>query len=95
MLFRILKNDTLTLFLDKNFSLLCSTLRCYFEGRKELFEGLKIMYLEHEWVKRPVIYLSTWSIQRFAFVASKKKVTCLALEFSKESRGLKDWEVVE
>ena len=32
---------------------------------------------------------------RFAFVASKKKVTCLALEFSKESRGLKDWEVVE
>lgn len=39
-------------------SLLCSTLRCYFEGRKELFEGLKIMGLEHEWVKRPVIYLS-------------------------------------
>ena len=95
MLFRIHKNDTLTLFLDKNFSLLCSTLRCYFEGRKELFEGLKIMYLEHEWFKRPVIYLSTWSIQRFAFVASKKKVTSLALEFSKESRGLKDWEIVE
>ncbi len=42
-------DSTLTLFLDKNFSLLCSTLRCYFEGRKELFEGLKIMYLEHEW----------------------------------------------
>lgn len=39
-------------------SLLCSTLRCYFEGRKELFEGLKIMELEHEWIKRPVIYLS-------------------------------------
>lgn len=37
----------------------------------------------------------SWSIQRFAFVASKKKVTCLALEFSKESKGLKDWEVVE
>ena len=39
-------------------SLLCSTLKCYFEGRKELFEGLKIMEMEHEWVKRPVIYLS-------------------------------------
>ena len=38
---------------------------------------------------------STWSIQRFAFVESKKKVPCLALEFSKESRGLKDWEIVE
>ena len=39
-------------------SLLCSTLKCYFEGRKELFEGLKIMELETEWVKRPVIYFS-------------------------------------
>ena len=39
-------------------SLLCSTLKCYFEGRKELFEGLKIIQLEKDWVKRPVIYLS-------------------------------------
>ena len=39
-------------------SLLCSTLKCYFEGRKELFEGLKIMQMEEDWVKRPVIYLS-------------------------------------
>ncbi len=39
-------------------SLLCSTLKCYFEGRKELFEGLKIMQMEKDWVKRPVIYLS-------------------------------------
>lgn len=39
-------------------SLLCSTLKCYFEGRKELFEGLKIMQVEDDWVKRPVIYLS-------------------------------------
>ena len=27
-------------------SLLCSKLKCYFEGRKELFEGLKMMELE-------------------------------------------------
>ncbi len=38
-------------------SVLCDTLRCYFEGRKELFEGLKIMDLEKEWVKHPVIRL--------------------------------------
>ena len=31
-------------------SLLCSTLKCYFEGRKDLFEGLKMMELETEWV---------------------------------------------
>jgi len=35
-------------------SLLTSTLKCYFEGRKELFEGLKIMELEKEWPKRQV-----------------------------------------
>lgn len=39
-------------------SLLTSTLKCYFEGKKELFEGLKIMKLEKEWVKRPVIHFS-------------------------------------
>ena len=38
-------------------SVLCDTLRCYFEGLKELFEGLKIMDLEKEWVKHPVIRL--------------------------------------
>jgi len=35
-------------------SLLTSTLKCYFEGRKDLFEGLKIMELEKEWPKRQV-----------------------------------------
>ena len=38
-------------------SVLCDTLRCYFEGRKELFEGLKIMDLEKDWTKHPVIRL--------------------------------------
>ena len=38
-------------------SLLVDTLQAYFEGKKELFEGLKIMQLEKEWVKRPVIRL--------------------------------------
>ena len=38
-------------------SLLVDTLRCYFEGRKELFEGLAIYELEKEWRKYPVIHL--------------------------------------
>ena len=38
-------------------SVLVDTLQAYFEGRKELFEGLKIMDLEKDWVKRPVIRL--------------------------------------
>jgi hypothetical protein len=36
-------------------SLLLSTLKAYFEGRKDLFEGLKMMELEQEWTKYPVI----------------------------------------
>ena len=38
-------------------SLLLDTLRCYFEGRKELFEGLCIYNKEKEWRKYPVIRL--------------------------------------
>ncbi len=38
-------------------SLLVDTLRCYFEGRKELFRGLAIDSLEKEWVQYPVIRL--------------------------------------
>ena len=38
-------------------SVLVDTLQAYFEGKKELFEGLRIIDLEREWVKRPVIRL--------------------------------------
>jgi len=38
-------------------SLLSSTLHSYFDGRKDLFEGLKIMTLEKEWEQYPVIHL--------------------------------------
>ena len=38
-------------------SVLVDTLEAYFMGKKELFEGLKIIQMETEWVKRPVIRL--------------------------------------
>ncbi len=37
-------------------SLLTSTLHAYFEGRKELFEGLAIERLETEWTQYPVLH---------------------------------------
>ncbi|WP_165157341.1 AAA family ATPase, partial [Parabacteroides sp. ZJ-118] len=37
-------------------SLLTSTLRSYFEGRKELFEGLAVEKLEKEWTSHPVLH---------------------------------------
>lgn len=35
-------------------SLLLSTLACYFQGRKELFEGLAIARLEKDWLQYPI-----------------------------------------
>ena len=39
-------------------SLMLSTLKAYFEGKKDLFEGLAISSLEKEWKRHPVIHLS-------------------------------------
>jgi len=38
-------------------SLLLSTFEAYFEGRKDLFEGLAIEQLEEKWEKHPVLHL--------------------------------------
>ena len=38
-------------------SLLVSTLKCYFDGKKELFKGLAIDKLEKEWKQYPVFHL--------------------------------------
>ena len=38
-------------------SILVDTLQSYLEGRKDLFEGLRIMELEKDWIKHPVIRL--------------------------------------
>jgi len=38
-------------------SLFLSTLKAYFLGKKELFEGLAISELEKEWIEYPVIYI--------------------------------------
>ena len=38
-------------------SLLISTLEAYFQGKKELFEGLAIEQLEKDWTKHPILRL--------------------------------------
>ena len=37
-------------------SLLCSTLKYYFQGRKDLFEGLAMAELEQDWKQYPVLH---------------------------------------
>ena len=44
-------------------SLLCSTLKSYFEGRSDLFQGLAIEQMETEWRKHPVLLISLASMK--------------------------------
>ena len=46
-------------------SLLLSTLRAYFEGKKELFEGLEIEKLEADWTPHPILHLDL-NTQKYA-----------------------------
>ena len=58
LIYRMVSNENDAFFLSRprrfGKSLLVSTLQAYFEGRKELFEGLAIANLEKDWVKYPV-----------------------------------------
>ena len=56
LIYRIAHSDSNYMFLSRprrfGKSLLISTLQCYFEGRRELFDGLAIDRLETEWTVR-------------------------------------------
>ena len=59
LIYRIAHSDSNYMFLSRprrfGKSLLISTLQCYFEGRRELFDGLAIDRLETEWTAYPVL----------------------------------------
>lgn len=59
-------------------SLMCNVLRAYFEGKKELFEGLKIYQWEKDWIQYPVLYMplasGNYTIQGVLY---KRIATCL------------------
>ena len=59
-------------------SLLSSTFHCYFEGRKELFEGLKAGEVKKEWTRHPA--------------RSAIRFRCLARDFGQFfANALSDW----
>lgn len=65
-------------------SLLLSTFEAYFEGRKELFEGLAIEQLETEWKKHPVLHLDL----------NARKYETPADLVSMLNKHLENWEAV-
>ncbi len=58
--YRLARNDGKAMFLSRprrfGKSLLCSTLKYYFLGRQDLFEGLAIDRLEKDWTQYPVFH---------------------------------------
>ncbi len=61
-------------------SLLSSTLHSYFDGRKDLFEELKIMALEKDWEQYPVIHLDVSEAKGFPSVSELQRVLNLLME---------------
>ena len=73
-------------------SLLSSTLHSYFDGRKDLFEGLKIMSLEKEWEQYPVIHLDVSNAKNKDSVSDLKRALKLMLDPYTELFGKNDNE---
>ncbi len=73
-------------------SLLSSTLRAYFEGRKDLFEGLKIMQLEKQWTEYPVIHVDLSVCKGMADGMELRRKIMLLLKPYAESYGADDDE---
>ena len=73
-------------------SLFASTLQAYFEGRKELFDGLAIADYEKDWVKHPVLHFDLSGAKHFE-VEQLKRYLNLQLKPYEELYGRDEDEV--
>ena len=68
-------------------SLLCNTFKAYFQGQKNLFEGLKIMELEKEWKTYPVLHFTMSGLKNLKVSEAKTKFCLLYTSPSPRDRG--------
>ena len=73
-------------------SLLCSTLKEYFLGNKDLFRGLRIDGLEKDWAKFPVIHLDFSSCKTTDLKAIKIYLSKMLAEYEHEYALISDKE---
>ncbi|MCQ2337413.1 MAG: ATP-binding protein [Paludibacteraceae bacterium] len=64
-------------------SLLCNTFRAYFNGEKELFEGLKIASLEKEWKKYPVLQFAMSGLKHLDLDEAREKLGLYISEYER------------
>ena len=65
-------------------SLLISTFEAYFQGRKDLFEGLAIEKLETKWEQYPVLHLDLNTQEYNSVDSLKEKLNIALTEWEKE-----------
>lgn len=70
-------------------SLLTTTLTSYFRGEREFFEGLKIMLLEKEWAKYPVLHLDLSSAKNKETIEELRDALSFIMEPYEEIYGSK------
>ncbi len=64
-------------------SLLVSTLMAYFEGKKELFEGLAMERLEKEWTEYPVLHFSMNDVKSADMVRFESELNKMLCAYEK------------
>jgi hypothetical protein len=64
-------------------SLLCSTLKAYWQGKKELFNGLKIAKLEKEWNPYPVFHFSMSGLKDLTIDKAQSKLENFISDYEK------------
>lgn len=64
-------------------SLLCNTFKAYFQGQKELFDGLKVMKLEKEWTKFPVLHFTLSGLKNVTVPLAQSKLENLISDYEK------------
>ena len=73
-------------------SLLISTLEAYFQGKKELFDGLAVASLEREWKRHPVLHLDL-NTQNYNSVSALEDILNEALAGWEAMYGANDTEI--
>ena len=65
-------------------SILCNTFKAYFQGQKELFEGLKVMELEKQWKRFPVLHFILSGLKDCSLDEAKGKLELLISKYEKD-----------
>lgn len=64
-------------------SLLCNTFKAYFQGKKQLFEGLKIMEFEKEWKTYPVLHFTMSGLKNLTIKEAREKLELFISDYER------------